>query len=80
MAKNAIRNQTSRNFFQSQKKYIMIGHKDIPSISGGLPFLSHALPFIKAPISLLKKGYKEHGSVYENRIRRSLSLSLIVQF
>ncbi len=68
MAKNALLNQTSRNFFHSQKEYIMIAHKDIPSISGGLPFLGHALPFMKAPIPFLKKGYKEHGKIFSMKL------------
>ncbi|GAA4276601.1 cytochrome P450 [Aquimarina mytili] len=46
----------------------MIAGKDIPRVSGGLPFLGHALPFMKAPIPFLKKGYEEHGNMFSMKL------------
>jgi len=42
--------------------------KEIPKVSGGIPFLGHAIPFMNAPIRFLKKGYKEHGNIFSMKL------------
>jgi sterol 14-demethylase len=42
-----------------------------PEVSGGLPGLGHALEFRRDPVTMLRRGHAEHGSVFSFRLPRT---------
>ena len=42
--------------------------RPIPQLRGGLPLLGHALAFQRDPLTLLERGWREHGEVFQFRL------------
>ncbi len=39
-----------------------------PVVSGGQPMLGHTIEFIRDPVTLFKRGWREHGNVFSTRV------------
>jgi len=48
-----------------------------PPVSGGLPLLGHAAQFLREPLTVLKRGRDEHGSIFSLRMPGRPTVALL---